>query len=535
MRVVVPMAGQGERYRRAGHELPKPLIDVDGAPMIVRVIDDLAAVAPDARWLFVILRAHDEQTPLRRVLLDRVPGAEVVAIDAHRDGPIATLLAVADRVDPDEPMLLSYCDYGVRWDARAFRAWCEAGAWDAAMSAYRGFHPHGLGPTRYASMRVEESPATAPGARVLEIREKHQFTDDKMGEYASSGLFWCRRGGDLLDAARAVVADGERVAGEFYVATAMQRLVAAGKRVGVYPLDRFYQWGTAEDLDDYTAWARAMRSIDGFLADVARASSRSVHVIPMAGLGERFSRAGVCLPKPLAPVAGAPMFERAIQSLPVPARRVLVARAEHTRAEDFVAALARLPGATEVVSLDALTDGQATSAALGAARVDADSPLLIAPCDGGYLYDPAALAALEADAEVDVAVFSAKGHLPARWRPAMYGWLTADAARRVEAVAVKELVPGVDPARQEVLTGTFWFRSRALYDALYARLRASGERVRGELYVDAMARLAVADGLRVRAFAVEKFIPWGTPEELATFDYWNDVFRGARPLGYTSR
>ena len=101
---------------------------------------------------------------------------------------------------------------------------------------------------------------------------------------------------------------------------------------------------------------------------------------------------------------------------------------------------------------------------------------------------------------------------------------------RVREVAVKELVAGVDPARQECLTGTFWFRSRALYDELYAALRASGERVRGEFYVDTMARQAARRGLDVRAVRVTKFIPWGTPEELAAFDYWNAVFRDGRPL-----
>jgi bifunctional N-acetylglucosamine-1-phosphate-uridyltransferase/glucosamine-1-phosphate-acetyltransferase GlmU-like protein len=129
-----------------------------------------------------------------------------------------------------------------------------------------------------------------------------------------------------------------------------------------------------------------------------------------------------------------------------------------------------------------------------------------------------------------VAIVTARGHLPALWRSAMYGWLDADDAGRVNAVAVKQLVAGVAPEQQQVLTGTFWFRTRALYDDLYAALRAADERVRGEFYVDSMARLAVERGLRVRAITVDKFMPWGTPEELMTFDYWNDVFRNGRAL-----
>ena len=530
MRVFVPMAGLGERYRRAGYTAPKPLISVAGKPMIERVIGDLSPLRPGDRWLFAINRQHDETTPLRQELSRVAPGSEIVAVEPHRDGPVRTLLDVADRLDPDEPLLLSYCDYGVRWSLADFLAWCERSDWDATMSAYRGFHPHSLGPTLYAYMRVDESTDTAPGARVLEIREKHHFTADRMSEYAGSGLFWFRKAALALDAARAIVADNERAAGEFYVSTAVQRLIASGARVGVYPLERFFQWGTAEDLGDWESWANAMGEVDRFLDTAAHTQTKTAHVVPMAGRGQRFVDAGFSVPKPLIPVAGAPMIARALGFLPVPSRRVLVAQAEHARDTAFLRTVRALPAPTEIVTLDAVTDGQATSAHLGVAKVERDTPVLVAPCDAGYTYDLDALVALERGDGPDLAVFSARDHLPARWRPAMYGWLATDATKRARAVAVKEIVPNVDLAQQEALTGTFWFKSRALYDELYDALRASGERVRGEFYVDTVARQAVARGLDVRAFTVRKFIPWGTPEELATFNYWNDVFRAGRPL-----
>lgn len=532
MLIYIPMAGFGERYRRAGHREPKPLIPVEGRPMIERVVEGFGPLRAGDRFLFAVNRTHAETTPIVAELARIAPGAHTVVVEPHRDGPIQTLLACAEHIPERESVTLNYCDFGVRWRFEDFVAWCEGGAWDAAMSAYRGFHPHSLGPTLYAYMRTEEDASTAPGARVVEIREKHHFTPNKFDEYASAGLFWFREGRALLDAARAVARDDERVAGELYVSTAMQRLVAAGQRVGAYPLERFYQWGTAEDLADYEGWARAMRRLDGFLAEVAAAPTRSVHVVPMAGRGQRFADAGFAEPKPFIPVAGTAMVAAALRCLPTPARRVLVVQQAHVQAYGarLDALTQGLGGSTEVVTVAGVTDGQATSAGLGVARAAPDDPVLIASCDAGHVYDPAALAALEADGVTDVAVFVALGHLPARWRPAAYGWAAIEDGGRVREVAVKEPVAGVDLASQGALTGTFWFRSRALYDALYEGLRASGERVRGEFYVDTMMRQAAQRGLVVRAFAVDKWVTWGTPEELATFDYWNDVFRDGRVL-----
>ena len=39
MQIVIPMSGFGERFRRAGYSVPKPLIEVEGKPMIGHVID----------------------------------------------------------------------------------------------------------------------------------------------------------------------------------------------------------------------------------------------------------------------------------------------------------------------------------------------------------------------------------------------------------------------------------------------------------------------------------------------------------------
>ena len=37
--IVVPMSGFGERFRKAGYSVPKPLIEVEGKPIIAHVTD----------------------------------------------------------------------------------------------------------------------------------------------------------------------------------------------------------------------------------------------------------------------------------------------------------------------------------------------------------------------------------------------------------------------------------------------------------------------------------------------------------------
>src|ERR1700704_6380930 len=39
MQIVIPMSGFGERFRRAGYDIPKPLIEVEGKPIVAHVVD----------------------------------------------------------------------------------------------------------------------------------------------------------------------------------------------------------------------------------------------------------------------------------------------------------------------------------------------------------------------------------------------------------------------------------------------------------------------------------------------------------------
>ena len=44
LNIVIPMAGAGSRFAREGYVDPKPLIPVEGVPMIRLVIENLAGV-----------------------------------------------------------------------------------------------------------------------------------------------------------------------------------------------------------------------------------------------------------------------------------------------------------------------------------------------------------------------------------------------------------------------------------------------------------------------------------------------------------
>ena len=96
--IVIPMAGQGSRFAKAGYEKPKPFIDVDGKPMIVRVLENLAY--PDARYILIARKEHME----KEAELVKQIEEEFNAIDK------LTVLYARKYINNDEPLLIANSD-----------------------------------------------------------------------------------------------------------------------------------------------------------------------------------------------------------------------------------------------------------------------------------------------------------------------------------------------------------------------------------------------------------------------------------------
>jgi len=515
VQIVIPMSGFGERFRRAGYSVPKPLIPIDGKPIIAHVIDMFPG---ETDFIFICNQDHlDNPAYQMREQLERYcPTGKVVGIAPHKLGPIHAVLQVEGMIDPNRPVVVNYCDFTCYWDWQAFKQFARDSASVGILPAYKGFHPHTLGTTNYAYMREAEG-------WVSDIQEKKPYTDDLMNEYASSGTYYFSSGKVMADAFKAVIAQDLNVNGEFYVSLAYQPLFAAGQPVSVYPLQHFMQWGTPEDVAEYEGWSATFKRL---LSDELIPAPAGALVIPMAGLGQRFSREGYTLSKPLIPVSGRPMVAQAAHDLPATVTHAFVLRSDMQGYEDISRTLQELYSGAVLHAVSQVTDGQARTALIGLDALEqahgpVAGPLTFGACDNGALYDRKALQALLDDESVDVIVWGVRGHANALRHPQMYGWIDAQAGE-IKRISVK--TPLASPATDPIVLGTFTFRRAEDARRVINRLIERKGMINGEFYLDSCIDDAIALGLRCRLFEVDSYLSWGTPNDLRTFEYWQSCF-----------
>ena len=511
MQIVIPMSGFGERFRKVGYSVPKPLIVIDGKTIIQHV----AEMFPGEKDItFICNKDHLNENKYRmgEILKEIVPECKIVPIDPHKLGPVHAVLQAIDELDLEKPTIVNYADFTCDWSYIDFCNTVQQTECDGAIPCYRGFHPHTLWSNYYAYVPEKEMHA-------LDIQEKKPFTDSPREEFASSGTYYFKSANLMRQYFERCVTENLTVGGEYYVSMVYKPMIQDGLNIQVYELNHFMQWGTPSDLEEYRYWSNIFRSI---VNEQKPPKHNGALLLPMAGLGSRFQKEGYEMPKPLIKVSGKPMAVQALMDLPLTDTQKFVLREDMYAVNLLKEALQKNVIAAEFSILDHMTDGQASTCVEGANGLAMNEPVTIAACDNGMIYDSDLFVSLMDSNDVDVIVWAARGYPGAIRNPEMYGWIDADETGVIQNVSVKK--PLSDPKTDPIVVGAFTFKKMSNFLHSVEKMKDRAGQINGEYYVDTAINDAISLGLRCVLFEIDYYICWGTPNDLRTFEYWQSCF-----------
>jgi NDP-sugar pyrophosphorylase family protein len=512
MHIVIPMSGMGNRFIEAGYIEPKPLIIIDGKPIIEHVCDLFPG---EDKFTFICNSKHLKETNMREVLKKIKPNANIVEIPNHKKGPVYAVSFIYDLIEDDEEIIVNYCDFGTYWCYEDFLIHTRNRNADGAIPSYKGFHPHMLGSTNYAFMRDDKQ-------WMLEIKEKAPFTDNRTQEYASNGTYYFKKGSYIKKYFDELMTRNINLNGEYYVSLIFNLLIKDGLNVSIYEIQHMLQWGTPQDVEEYNTWSKYFKNIINEEHKI-KAHNNSITLIPLAGRGSRFAKVGYNKPKPLIDVSGKPMIIQAANSLPNSENHIFVTLKEHLKNFPLKNTLKNEYPDTTIIPINNVTEGQAITCSLGLKDVSKKASLLVAATDNGMIYDHLKYQQLIKDKNVDAIIFSFRHHISSKNNPEMYGWVKTDHKENAIGVSVK--VPISDtPYEDHAIVGTFWFRRVELFEKALQNLIDKNVRVNGEYYVDSLLSELIELGYKAKVFEVDDYICWGTPNDYETFVYWQSFF-----------
>lgn len=231
MKVLIPMAGEGSRFQKAGYSFPKPLIEVNGKPMIQLVVENLNI---DAQHIFVVRKEHEERYNIKHLLQLISPGCEVIFTDGLTEGAACTTLLAKEFINNDEALLYANSDQFLEWDSNEFMYSMMADSIDGGMLTFEATHPKWsfakLGPDGYVSEVAEKKP---------------------ISNIATTGIYYWKHGSDYVKYTEQMIENDVRVNNEFYVCPVFNEAIADDKKIKIFPARKMWGIGTPEDLDTF--------------------------------------------------------------------------------------------------------------------------------------------------------------------------------------------------------------------------------------------------------------------------------------------
>lgn len=235
MKIVIPMAGPDERFKQYGFPFPKPVVEIDGKPLIEHAFDCLR-MTPEASFTFVIRKEDDQRFHLGDVLSLLDPDCAIITANGETAGAACTVMLAVEEIDNDEELLITNGDQILNFDINHAVADFRARNLDAGTVVFDSVHP------RWSFVKTDAD------GYVIEAAEKRPISRN-----ATSGLYYFRKGADFVAAAKAMIYKGASMNGGFFVCPAFNELILQQKKVGIYRIDRddYISLATPQAVEEY--------------------------------------------------------------------------------------------------------------------------------------------------------------------------------------------------------------------------------------------------------------------------------------------
>jgi len=231
LNVLVPMAGAGSRFAQQGYTFPKPLIEVNGKPMIQVVVENLNI---EAHYIFIVQQSHYEKYNLKYLLNLIAPGCDIVQVDGVTEGAACSTLLAKDYINNDAPLVMANSDQYVEWNSNECMYAFTADEIDGGIISFEASHP------KWSYARVGDD------GFVEEVAEKKVISNE-----ATVGIYYWKKGSDYVKYAEDMIAKNIRVNNEFYVCPVFNQAIEDNKKIKVKRVNKMWGIGTPEDLDNF--------------------------------------------------------------------------------------------------------------------------------------------------------------------------------------------------------------------------------------------------------------------------------------------
>jgi len=231
--VLIPMAGEGSRFKDAGFITPKPIIDVEGLPMVGLVADKLDI---KANFIFIVKGEHCETYNLETILKLMYPNCTIVKTWGKQGGAACSVLEAEEFINNEKHLLIVNSDQIWNWNARLFYYQMIKENLDGGIVTFKDPEKN----PKWSFAKINEE------GYVTEVAEKKPISN-----LGTAGIYYYKYGSDFVKYAKQMIAKNIKINNEFYVAPIYNEFILDNKKIKTFTIEKMIGLGTPEDLAIY--------------------------------------------------------------------------------------------------------------------------------------------------------------------------------------------------------------------------------------------------------------------------------------------
>jgi dTDP-glucose pyrophosphorylase len=232
------MAGEGSRFKDAGYDIPKPLIDFNGKPLFAKSLETLNGVKFDTLTC-VVRKEHVDKYHIDKEIQKYYPNALIVAVENTTRGAAETAfiairaLILSDLADFTDSLVIMDCDVAV--ESIEWKPIIMNPKFDGVLLSFDSNDP------RYSYADVVKG-------KVTRTAEK-----DPISNHALTSPYFIKKIEDFVDSFHEMEEykdkEGNPTYKELYVSILYNFMIANGKKVIIVKADKITSLGTPEELE----------------------------------------------------------------------------------------------------------------------------------------------------------------------------------------------------------------------------------------------------------------------------------------------
>lgn len=235
LKIIIPLAGSSDLFLNAGYAYPKPLIEVNGVPMIQLVIEKIAAITGPCKFIFIIRDEDALKYHLDNTLRLLSTGGEVIKLKKCTKGGLCSVLMAIDHIEDDDSLLILNGDQVIDGDFNDFMQFWRQNSADAGLVTFRSVHP------RWSYARLE-------GGQVMQTAEKNPISN-----HAIAGYYYFAHAGTFFECAFQTIKNDVELEGNYYTSPVINEYVLRNKKVLNYRIEssQYHSFYSPQMLNEF--------------------------------------------------------------------------------------------------------------------------------------------------------------------------------------------------------------------------------------------------------------------------------------------